>query len=665
GEQSFFCVGDTKQEIYGWRGGAAQIFETLEESFSVLQRTAERRDESRRSALPIIQTVNKVFSSLAQAQSLVEYPAVVEAWKSRFQEHTTALTELPGYVELRAVAAVSEDSDISDDILAAAADLVCELHSKNPQASIAVLLRGNDAVSRMLGKLWDRHVRASGEGGNPLTDSWYVGLVLSTLRLAEHPGDTISAYLIHNSALGKSLGLQDYASRTELEALSLRLRSEIEVEGLGEVIRGWVVLLSKEAPAHDRRRLRQLVELAYAYNYSRANRLNDFITWVKMTPVENPAASHVRVMTIHKSKGLEFDAVVLPELNGRVPKSLPSSLLRLQPDPVAAPTLVSRYADQYVRNLEPRLAEMHEQAKGREVEEALSVLYVALTRARSQLYMLVDSAASKSLSFASLLRETLAPSAATEEILFSHGEKDSWQALRPANEAGTRTIQAPAAVPTLAASTSGTRRGVVQEVSRSTTGHSVDLAALMQLESDESSLRSSVLRRLIRSIEWLGEDVPTVEELAAQTHLELDENPTMHSLVGEFASTLKKPEIRQAFQANDPQLESTLQRALPFAFRHEGTTVAGVFPRLELSIKKGKVVAARVFEFDIEENSCKDGAEALLERRRAQLEMYRRAAAHFCDLPEKDISVVLVCLGEGRCITLENATPKTKANRRG
>ena len=30
-QRSFFCVGDEKQAIYGWRGGVAGIFGTLEE----------------------------------------------------------------------------------------------------------------------------------------------------------------------------------------------------------------------------------------------------------------------------------------------------------------------------------------------------------------------------------------------------------------------------------------------------------------------------------------------------------------------------------------------------------------------------------------------------------------------------------------------------------
>ena len=34
---------------------------------------------------------------------------------------------------------------------------------------------------------------------------------------------------------------------------------------------------------------------------------------IKVTPVEEPTPARLRVMTIHKSKGLEFDVVVLVE----------------------------------------------------------------------------------------------------------------------------------------------------------------------------------------------------------------------------------------------------------------------------------------------------------------------------------------------------------------
>ena len=67
GEYSFFCVGDVKQAIYGWRGGRAEIFDTLQERFSQLK--PQLREKSYRSSLPVIETINKIFSDLLLIQS--------------------------------------------------------------------------------------------------------------------------------------------------------------------------------------------------------------------------------------------------------------------------------------------------------------------------------------------------------------------------------------------------------------------------------------------------------------------------------------------------------------------------------------------------------------------------------------------------------------------
>ena len=53
---SFFCVGDVKQAIYGWRGGVAGIFRTVTDRLDGL--TEETLDKSYRSALEIMETVN-------------------------------------------------------------------------------------------------------------------------------------------------------------------------------------------------------------------------------------------------------------------------------------------------------------------------------------------------------------------------------------------------------------------------------------------------------------------------------------------------------------------------------------------------------------------------------------------------------------------------------
>jgi ATP-dependent exoDNAse (exonuclease V) beta subunit len=95
---SFFCVGDTKQAIYGWRGGLAEIFDALDGELAGLAK--DTLAKSYRSSPPVIQAVNQVFSRLTQHPSLDKLQDGVSLWQQQFPEHSTAKSELPGYVRL-------------------------------------------------------------------------------------------------------------------------------------------------------------------------------------------------------------------------------------------------------------------------------------------------------------------------------------------------------------------------------------------------------------------------------------------------------------------------------------------------------------------------------------------------------------------------------------
>ena len=96
--RSFFCVGNVKQAIYGWRGGVAEIFDAVEAELPRL--TSQALNQSWRSSQPVIDTVNRVFENLAANQVLARYPSAHDRWAARFGTHTTARKELAGYCRL-------------------------------------------------------------------------------------------------------------------------------------------------------------------------------------------------------------------------------------------------------------------------------------------------------------------------------------------------------------------------------------------------------------------------------------------------------------------------------------------------------------------------------------------------------------------------------------
>ena len=70
-KHSFFCVGDGKQAIYGWRGGVAEILDAVPDAVPGI--VDEPMDKSRRSAPAVMHAVNTIFQHIARHSNLEDY----------------------------------------------------------------------------------------------------------------------------------------------------------------------------------------------------------------------------------------------------------------------------------------------------------------------------------------------------------------------------------------------------------------------------------------------------------------------------------------------------------------------------------------------------------------------------------------------------------------
>ncbi|MFY0537214.1 UvrD-helicase domain-containing protein [Nannocystis pusilla] len=91
-ERSFFCVGDVKQSIYGWRNACPEILSRLDDLLhrpggQVLHK--ETLATSFRSSPAVIEVVNKIFTNLKDNPTLLRYPYAARRWDSEFEQHTT------------------------------------------------------------------------------------------------------------------------------------------------------------------------------------------------------------------------------------------------------------------------------------------------------------------------------------------------------------------------------------------------------------------------------------------------------------------------------------------------------------------------------------------------------------------------------------------------
>jgi ATP-dependent helicase/nuclease subunit A len=392
-KRSFFCVGDTKQAIYSWRGGVAEIFETVSSQIPGIQ--VRNQDESFRSSPVVINVVNQIFQHLDR-HPLVSQGSDNETDKDHFESiavrnftrsfpaHKTAKKHLPGIVRFVTSqqpvqpGAKEKRAAAFDDAALLVADLVNNHNTGDQSVSIGVLTRTNAAVAEMILRLERMGVDVSQEGGNPLVDSAAVEVVLSALMVAEHPGDKRWAFHTSNTPLSIENGWTGD-----------RIRRLIFDRGLAETIEQMVTQLVTVCDDRDTSRLEQLVSLAIAEEENPSRRIRDFVERVRIQRVQRPRAAKVRVMTVHQSKGLEFDHVVLPQIDGELVRTSADVIVD-QSDLSRPPSAMTRYlkSNDWHYLTDRWLNVFGGNAAGK-MTEALCLMYVATTRARQGLYMIV------------------------------------------------------------------------------------------------------------------------------------------------------------------------------------------------------------------------------------------------------------------------------------
>jgi ATP-dependent helicase/nuclease subunit A len=441
-DSSVFCVGDPKQSLYTWRGAEPELLASLATRWPQLR--SEELAENFRSSPVVLDAVNRVFGSLATNTATAREPAAT-AWSRAFARHAAHHMSSPGQVRLVTCSDPASEAgepatrdERTRALVRAAALRVAEILAVWPSARIGVLLRRNKPVAQTIHALTRLGIDAAGEGGNPLADAPPVAAAASLLHLADHPGDTAALFHIATSPLGPAVGLIDPLDIAGARRIASGLRDRIARQGAAAVL---TTLMRGLADSMDQRgldRFRQLIDLAHGFDQTSGSPA-DLARLIWSRPVEEPGRRHVSVLTVHRAKGLEFDVVVLPDLDGpwRVDaRSILAGRPGNCPDPFAPINAATFCPNQRVRALHPGLAELYARAHDRVVGEELCTLYVAMTRAIHILEMIVPPGDDSRLCAASVLCNALAPGAArdSDSILFSTADLDvsDWAALQPA-----------------------------------------------------------------------------------------------------------------------------------------------------------------------------------------------------------------------------------------
>ncbi len=649
GTRSFFCVGDLKQSIYGWREAEPRLLKQMAERYPVL--AVEKLTKSYRSAHVVLDTVRRTFEAIG-LNAAFDKPERIQAareFQQDFDAHEPA-HDLPGAVFLLEAPRADGDEEAQQAVLELAARRARAIADEAPHATIGILVRRNELIARLIFLLRPLGLRASGEGGNPLTDSMAVLHFLSLLHLSDHPGDSAAAFHVATSPLAAPAGLAPETYRAQQEEVARVTRRRLALEGYGAFAGSFLAAVDAGYGAWDRRRFRQLVDLALGHDERADLRADRFVDHVRITRVEDPAATQVQVMTVHSAKGLEFDAVILPELDVRFALR-EAELLSARPDPAGLLTTVSHARSEEVCRLSPLLSELWSERATRELREALCLLYVAMTRARHRLELLVQhqkDPAKTSHDFAGILRAALGRGPADAHgILWQHPEnRTRWIPPPPARAAGV--ARAPATARPFRAGPAP-RELPHRTPSAAEGGGERTTAELLRSPHSPARLAGELVHRWLSAVEWLEDFGASDAELLALGRALTSDEALLGATLAELRGFLARPATRAELMLGAaPRAERTVWRERPFSVvlaEPDGARAlwSGAFDRVVLHGRPGAWTRALVTDFKTDRVSASE-LDARVEFYRPQLEGYRRVLAESAGLAPAAVEARLLFL---------------------
>ncbi len=396
GERSLFVVGDTKQGIYGWRGGEPKLFEELATRYD--ERLSQwPMNKSYRSAGPVIDLVNRVCDPKT-SKGLKLFPSqAVHRWK--FEEHSIAdfNKDKAGHSWVCEMDKV-EDLTSGEVRMLWIGALVEKLDPVRNGISCAILVRKNDHGAEIAEYLREHHadipVAVENEAlvaeENPVS-----AVIVDAFRFLCYPADTLAWWHIEMSPFRQVFsgftGSDDTPSKQSVWYHWMRQISE---KGLDKVLTQWINSLTEKVEiSHYSKGKLEEMELAAAQFVAKGGFLTEWLLELEQwTQREVTRAGVVQIMTVHKAKGLEFGAVIIPDLDNRDFDD-ESRLKILTHDDDGGHVMLPPVKD--VRQADPALRDQVDDWSVDQCYEQFCVLYVMLTRAESGTYCLLDGTKNK------------------------------------------------------------------------------------------------------------------------------------------------------------------------------------------------------------------------------------------------------------------------------
>lgn len=397
-------VGDAKQSIYRWRGGKAEQFIHLSNGnspFSNSENQLFHLGTNYRSCEEIIKFNNDFFSYLCDFLSN-------DAFKSLYKKGNQQKTNSKdgGYISFECFEAnLKKDKD---EIYPEAVEkYIAEAIADGFEyKDIAVLVRRNAEGVTIANYLSEKEIPVISTESLLIKNALEIQLLEAALFYLSEPDnenfrlkfinalyhDNKITYIpskIASAIKSSAVTFNEYlyeATSIDLKEIS---KNNPSVFQLIEKLMAWLNL-----NVNPSANLQFFLDIAFDYTNTHNGSIQQFLEyWVskkdKLSVVSTDEQNGVKVMTIHKSKGLEFPIVILPYLSGSLYDFKPKNLwIKNIFEDLNNHNLYWQFNRKVFDYYNNRIVENSAYTVALEELDLINVLYVAFTRAVNRLYLI-------------------------------------------------------------------------------------------------------------------------------------------------------------------------------------------------------------------------------------------------------------------------------------
>lgn len=443
---SNLIVGDVKQSIYRWRSGDWRLLNNIEEQFPDPETSLETRSlrVNRRSERNIVDFNNAFFTTAARLEYETEQETNGSGAGELMAAYEDVCQDVPvqkasyGLVNITLFDAEEYDETMLNSII----DTVDKLVEKGANLSdIAILIRYNKHIPAIAGHFMMHRpeYKIVSDEAFRLDASMAVNAIMQALRTLNNPDDVLSKAslaltyqrkVLHNDVFesqilnGKNTGRlldsflpKDFISRKEA-ILKMPLFDIIE-----EIYSLFGLKEFDDQSAY----LCAFYDYVQSFITDNTGNLDAFISeWDEnlcSKTIQSDDNDGIRLISIHKSKGLEFDNVIVPYCDWMLENTRGNTLWCMPAEePFCKLPLVP--VDYSKKLTETIYAEDYKNEHLQNSVDNLNLLYVAFTRAAKNLFVMGKKGGVRTRS--ALLNSCLPEiSALLEGSSFAEGKEES------------------------------------------------------------------------------------------------------------------------------------------------------------------------------------------------------------------------------------------------